>query len=240
MMSMWRRSFVPVLHVAAFVGAMVVGASTAKACDIALALAVDISGSVDADEYNLQIGGLAAALRDGAVADALARAQARVLLVQWTGDSRQIVSVPWTEIHTYKDAQYFADAVDAAPRAWRNFSTAIGAALAFTSAQFGPVSDCKRRVIDVSGDGISNEGIAPETLRSDLWQQGFTVNGLAIEGTAEDLTTYYWEHVIAGENAFVMSANGFSDYAKRIKLKLLREVTNQLSGREIPHRRLPG
>jgi len=236
----WRIWIVPALWVAIQACALPAIARTEKDCDIALALAVDISGSVDSSEYDLQIGGLAQALADGTVADALVSARARVMLVQWTGDSRQAVSVPWTPIRTYEDARTFAKAVRGAPRVWRNFSTAIGAALEFTSAQFGPVSDCKRRVIDVSGDGISNEGIAPKTLRSGLWQRGFTVNGLAIEGTTDDLTTYYWENVIAGENAFVMRANGFEDYAKRIKLKLLREVTNQVSERLAPRAGVPG
>ncbi len=198
-------------------------------CEIALALAIDVSGSVDIDEYDLQIIGLADALRDGAVAEALARAQAQVMLVQWTGNDRQVVSVPWTEISTYEDAIAFADRVEASARAWRNFSTAIGEALAFTKAQFGAGQDCARRVIDLSGDGFSNEGVEPASLRRQFQADGFTVNGLAIEGPDEDLTGYYWENVIAGPNAFVLTANGFEDYAKRIKLKLLREVTAQVS-----------
>ncbi|MDA1287202.1 MAG: DUF1194 domain-containing protein, partial [Proteobacteria bacterium] len=89
--------------------------------------------------------------------------------------------------------------------------------------------DCRRRVIDVSGDGSSNEGTDPASLHRQLWRDGFTVNGLAIEGSEPDMTAYYWENVIAGEKAFVMTANGFADYPARIKLKLLREVTEQVS-----------
>lgn len=199
------------------------------ACDIALALAVDVSGSVDPDEYHLQMKGLADALRDGAVADALVAAQARLILIQWTGDSRQTVSVPWSTVATYPDVEKLALDIETAPRAWRHFSTAIGAALEFTVDQFAGIEDCKRRVIDVSGDGFSNEGVEPQSLRSGLWRAGFTVNALAIENTEDDLTSYYWENVIAGENAFVMTANGFDDYPKRIKQKLLREVTLQVS-----------
>ena len=46
-----------------------------SACDLALALAVDISGSVDPKEYDIQMQGLSAALRDGVVAEALVRAE---------------------------------------------------------------------------------------------------------------------------------------------------------------------
>ncbi len=209
------------------------------ACDIALALAVDISGSVDQEEFRLQMDGLADALRDGTVADALVRAQAQVMLVQWTGDHRQMVAVGWSKIRRFEDAVAFARKVEAAPRNRRNYSTAIGAALEFTVSQFHGVDECKRRVIDVSGDGSSNEGVEPASLRSQLWRDGFTVNALVIEGSEADLTAYFWENVIAGENAFVMTANGFEDYAERIKLKLLREVTDQVSGHLPPFPLVP-
>jgi len=213
-------------------------ATPAIGCDIALALAVDVSGSVDSEEYRIQMHGLADALRDGTVADALVRAKARVMLVEWTGESRQYLSIPWTDIATYDDVVSLANAVDLAPRAWQHFSTAIGSALGYTTALFNGNEGCRRKVIDISGDGASNEGVDPATLRSELWAQSFTVNALVIEGSEPDLTSYFWEHVIAGENAFVMTANGFADYPAKIKLKLLRELTEQVSA--VQPRRQPG
>ena len=204
------------------------GVAAAKGCGIALALAVDVSGSVDDAEYRLQMGGLAQALRDGAVADALVAEQARVALVQWTGRSRQAFVVPWRKIERREDVEALAAEIDRAARVWRHFSTGIGEALAFTANQFLDVPECKRKVIDVSGDGYSNEGLPPEDLRAALAAEGFVVNGLAIEGDAEDLTGYYAANVIAGPNAFVMTANSFADYPHRIRAKLLREVTKQI------------
>jgi Ca-activated chloride channel homolog len=203
--------------------------SATSACQIALALAIDVSGSIDAQEYEVQMQGLSAALRDPTIAEALASADARLSLVQWTGDSRQELSIPWTDIKTVTDSAAFADTIDATPRRWRHFSTAVGSALDFTVKQFGDSENCTRRVIDLSGDGYSNEGIEPSSIRKEIWDAGFTVNGLAIETNEEDLTTYYWENVAIGDKAFVMTANGFDDYPKRIKLKLLREVTQQVS-----------
>jgi len=208
---------------------------TARACQIALALAVDVSGSVDAREYRIQMQGLADGLRHGPVAEALVKARARLLLVQWTGDSRQVVSIPWADIHGFDQLESFALDVETAPRRWWQFSTAIGAALDFTKTQFADQTDCARQVIDVSGDGRSNEGIAPASLQRGFWQDGFTVNALVIKGSEPDLVSYFWENVVAGENAFVISADGFAAYPERIKLKLLREVTQQVSG--LPARR---
>ena len=202
------------------------------ACELALALAVDVSGSVDPKEYRIQMQGLAEGLRDGVVAEALVKAQAEVALVQWTGSSRQILAIPWTKIHTFEDIDRFADLVGATPREWRNFSTAIGEALRFALAEIKQVPGCRRLVIDVSGDGLSNEGIAPHLVLPELRGAGVTVNALVIEGAEDDLTGYFWENVITGEGSFVVSANGFADYAAKMRLKLRRETTIQLSGLE--------
>ena len=201
----------------------------AAACDLALALAVDISGSVDPVEFDIQMQGLAAGLRDGVVAEALVRAEAAVIVIQWTGSSRQDITVPWTRIRSYEDAGALARQIELAPRKWRNFSTAIGEALDFTLAQFDEAPDCKRKVIDVSGDGPSNEGIEPLDMHPALRAANITVNALAIEENEADLTAYFWENLIRGEGAFVVTANRFEDYPDRIRQKLIRETTAQLS-----------
>ncbi len=204
----------------------------AMACDLALALAVDVSGSVDSGEYRIQMDGLAAGLRDPVVSEALVRGQARLLLVQWTGTSRQKVTIPWTRIDSFETLDVFASQVASDPRVWRNFSTAIGEALEMTLTNFSAVSKCKRQLIDISGDGISNEGVEPTEIHSVLRRHGVTVNAIAIEESEPDLTAYFFENVIVGEGAFVVSAAGFEDYPERIRKKLLREVTQQTAGLE--------
>jgi Ca-activated chloride channel family protein len=199
------------------------------ACDLALALAVDVSGSVDPQEYRIQMQGLADALRDGVVSEALVRAEAAVMLVQWTGTSRQEVTLPWTRITSFEDAEALAQQVETAPRAWRNFSTAIGDALEFILMQWPDAPACERQIIDVSGDGVSNEGREPRSLHPQLSALGITVNALAIEESEEDLTGYFYENLIHGEGAFVITANRFEDYPDAIRQKLLREVTAQVS-----------
>lgn len=198
-----------------------------RACDLALLLAVDVSGSVDRDEYRIQMGGLAAALRDGIVADALVSQQAQVALVQWTGASRQRQTIPWTPMLSYADVLRLAERVDGDERVWRNYSTAIGEAVAVSRAAFAEVPHCRRRVIDVSGDGVSNEGIAPATQRAALDADGIVLNALAIETDDTDLTAYFFENLISGPGAFVMTADGFADYPVQIKRKLQRETTKQ-------------
>ena len=199
----------------------------ARGCDLALALAVDVSGSVDSDEFRLQMDGLAAALRDPLVSEALVRAQAQIMLVQWTGATRHQVTIPWTPVTDFTGLAALADKVAADQRIWRNYSTAIGEALAHTLDQFAPVAHCQRRLIDLSGDGMSNEGQDPAAIHARIRAAGVVVNAIAIEESEPDLTAYFFENVIVGEGAFVVSASSFEDYPAKIRKKLLREVTQQ-------------
>ena len=208
-------------------------ARPAAACDLALALAVDVSGSVDSREFGIQMDGLASALRDPVISEALVRAQAQVLLVQWTGATRQRLTLPWTQIDSFEAADRFAAAVENDKRIWRNYSTAIGDALAFTMAQFDGV-ECTRRIIDVSGDGSSNEGRPPDSLHPELKERRITVKTIAIEESEDDLTAYFYENVIVGEGAFVETARKFEDYPDGIRRKLLREVAMQSAGTAAP------
>lgn len=204
-------------------------ASPAAACDLALALAVDVSASISPSEYALQMGGLADALQHPEVADALVHARAAVMLVQWSGQERQHVSIPWTQVASYDDLTRLAAEVRDAPRAWALYSTAIGEALVFTAAEFSTAPQCARHVIDVSGDGSSNEGRLPQLARVPIIDAGVTINALAIESNVRGLTTYFEENVIGGPNAFVERADNYADYPRAIQLKLLREVVKPAS-----------
>ena len=204
-------------------------ATAPRACELALVLAVDVSGSVDSREYDIQMQGLAAALRDGIVVDALIEQEAMVTLIQWTGATRQRRTIPWTQMRSANDVLNLADRIGANKRVWRNYSTAIGEALIKSEEALDAVPQCRRKVIDVSGDGISNEGVLPATRHASLKQQGVVVNALAIETDDDDLTAWFFENLIVGEGAFVITANGFEDYPEQIRRKLQRETTRQLS-----------
>lgn len=209
----------------------------AWACDIALVLAVDVSGSVDNEEFRIQMDGLAEGMRDPAVADALLTAEAAITVLQWTGATRQAVSVPWTQVKTEADLEQLATQIEAVNRKWRNYSTAIGEALEFSRAHFSDGPLCERRVIDISGDGSSNEGPPPNDLRAQFDAEGITVNALVIEGAEPDLTVYFRENVIVGPGAFVITANSYDEYPARMRMKLLREISKPIARQVLPVRR---
>jgi Ca-activated chloride channel family protein len=213
----------------ALLASLLLTAPAAFACDIALMLAVDVSGSVDGREYRIQMDGLAAALTDRSVMSALVASQAQIALMQWTGTGRQTVVINWTKITNTDDVHAFAFEVATVPRIWRDFSTAIGEAMALAVPYFAIVDDCDRLVIDISGDGISNEGQAPHAVWPDLEAAGVTVNAMVIQDTGFDLTEWFESHVITGPGAFAVTANSFDEYPEQIIRKLYRELTTPLS-----------
>ncbi|MEO1533065.1 MAG: DUF1194 domain-containing protein [Pseudomonadota bacterium] len=226
---MRRRQRLAGLAVAAAMALAAPGA--ARACALELILALDVSGSIDRREFGIQTEGLAAAFENSrliAAIEGLPGGMA-VTMTHWSGISRQRVMVPWMVVEEPADAQAFAARVRAAGRAWRNFSTAIGEAImhARDLSATAPVA-CDRRVIDISGDGVSNEGRSPGAASDQLELQGFIINGLVIRGADPDPVEQYVEEVIAGPGAFVEVADGFDDYPRAILKKLLREIDQPL------------
>jgi Ca-activated chloride channel family protein len=96
-------------------------------------------------------------------------------------------------------------------------------------AYFAQVPECGRRVVDISGDGPSNEGRAPHALWDALARANVTVNALVIEEGIPGLTAYFETDVITGPGAFAMTANTFADYPDEIARKLYRELTKAIA-----------
>ena len=179
--------------------------------DLELVLAIDSSGSVDFGESELQMGGIANALRDPEVIEAIEGAAPNgvaVAVIEWSGPGQQLVGVDWTRITDAGTAAALAARIEAMGRGLIG-ETAIGEALRFASdlLAYGPFQGA-RRIIDVSGDGPSNAGGEPEPMRDAAALAGVTINGLAILRENPGLDRYYAEHVIGGPDAFVMIARG--------------------------------
>lgn len=199
----------------------------APACELELILAVDVSGSVNAQEYRLQTEGMAAAFRAPAVARAVAALDGGMIVsvTQWSGISRQALILDWTHLAAPEQLHAFAGRIETMPRRWRSFSTAIGEALLNAEAvSAGAPLRCARRVVDVSGDGVSNEGVSPGPIARRLAAGGHTINGLVIRGADPDPAGHYAREVIAGPGAFVELAEGFADFPRAFLRKLLREL----------------
>ncbi|WP_333816019.1 DUF1194 domain-containing protein [Tabrizicola sp.] len=197
----------------------------ARACETALLLSIDVSGSIDAGDYRLQVEGLAAALSDPEVAEALVAGQVALAVVQWSGVEEQALVLPWQRMLSDPDTARFAARAAAIPRAFQGSDTAVGQAIRFATAQFAAVPDCARRVIDISGDGQENAGFTDARARAEAIAAGLTINAIAIEepGPAIPITTYYRNWIIT-PGGFTVTARGLQDYAETLRRKLLREL----------------
>lgn len=226
------RSRIPWLLRAALLvligGEAVSSAAAEVPVDLELVLAIDSSDSVDRDEYALQIGGLVQAFRDPAVHQAVAAGtlgSIAVTVVEWSGHYQQIVQIPWTRIDGPAAANAFADEIAGLRRTFDEGVTSISGALDFASAQFdGNGFVAARRVIDISSDGVQNQGRRIDLAREAALGRDVTINALVILNEMPDLQEYFGERVIGGFGAFVMVANDYPDYPEAIRRKLLREI----------------
>lgn len=196
----------------------------ANACDTALLLAIDVSGSIDAGEYAIQSQGLAAALIDPDVVAALLQGQVALAVVQWSGSGEQALTQPWRRMLSPDEIARFAETAATLPRRYGS-DTAVGQALDFAVGQFPAVADCTRQVIDISGDGQENAGFTIAAARSHAEAAGIEVNAIAIEdpGQSSPITSFYLKWAVT-RHGFAMTARGLQDYPRAIREKLLREL----------------
>ena len=212
--------------------------------DLELVLAVDVSGSMDADEHALQRQGYVAAFRHAEVIGAVRSGpfgRIAVTYVEWAGPGAQAVVLPWALIDDAGGAAAFAAALSQAPLA-RIRGTSISGALRFTAPLFdGNGFEGTRRVIDVSGDGPNNAGAPVVPARDAALARGITVNGLPIalksagawSLAGPELAAYYRDCVTGGPGSFVLPVSEPDQLAEAIRQKLVLEIAG-LPPRAIP------
>ncbi len=209
-------------------------------CRLALALALDVSSSVNATEDALQRRGLARALlsRDVERAFFIAPQSVALAVYEWSGRYNQKILLDWTMIDTPAALYEAAAALAGSERSTAKFPTALGYALGYGATLFQSAPRCLHKTLDVSGDGKNNEGFGPEEAYNAFPFQDIVVNGLAInaaEFEAEtDLIPYYRNKVLHGPGAFLEIANGFEDFERAMQRKLERELSPPTLGQLSP------
>ena len=217
------------------------------ACRQALALGLDVSGSVDAREYALQRDGLAAALAAPQVAAALLSAgpPVAVMVYEWSAPDDQRVLIPWQRITSDAALTDVIARLSQTTRTPAPTGTGLGAALAYGAGLFRNGPECTLRTLDISGDGKSIAGPEPDSAQVRSTLVGVTVNGLAIGSDdrgpqdtravdVAELSSYFRAHVIHGPEAFVQVAIGYADYEAAMTRKLLREIKVIVLGQTTP------
>ena len=215
------------------------------AVDLQLVLAVDVSRSIDEVEAELQRRGYIEALTNDRVLDAILSGEHKRIAIcytEWAGTHYQMVVIDWSLIDSVGAARRFAEKLAEAPRTSQSW-TAVGAALAFAGQRFENSGYwSKRHVIDISGDGRTNDGPPAELVRDKLVAQGIIINGLPVMmnrtnfGRPPDtgLDKYYEENVIGGPGSFMISAVNFDDFGRAVRTKLIREISGLSASRPTP------
>jgi hypothetical protein len=205
-------------------------------CRLALALALDVSSSVDQIEDGLQRRGLAAALIAPEVEAAFFSSDLSVALAvyEWSGRYNQLIVLNWYLINSPDDLLNAAAIIGQSKRGTDDHPTAIGYALGFGAGLLQRAPTCLFQTIDMAGDGKNNEGFPPRTAYAEFPLVGVTVNGLVIS-TSEfeavvDLSGYYRTEVLHGPGAFLELAQGFDDYERAMRRKLERELQPRTIG----------
>jgi hypothetical protein len=197
--------------------------------DLQLALALDASGSVSQERFELQKQGYAAAFRHPRVLAAIrsgSRQAIAVTMYQWTGPWLQVHAIKWMRIEDEESAFAVASAIESMPRGLFGGGTSISGAIDYAVTLF-PDSPfpAERRVIDISGDGPNNRGRPVQNARDDAVRAGFTINGLPILVLEPQLDLYFENNVIGGPGAFVIAAKNYETFAQAILQKLIVEIS---------------
>jgi Protein of unknown function (DUF1194) len=207
-------------------------AQTGTDCRLALALAVDVSRSIDAVDYAIQTEGMAAALEDADVRAAIFSGDGAVALAVyfWSGSGQQEMVQDWVLLEGPEALDGVIWAVRGARRPEARLPTALGQALVFGSGLMAQAPQCARRVLDVAGDGRNNEGISVATAYERADFTDVVVNALAVGEHEQDVARYFRDEVIRGPGAFVEVAPRQVDYPPAIRRKLLRELSGPTIG----------
>jgi hypothetical protein len=236
----WGRLVLAVLLALAFAGPA--AAAQGEEVDLQLVLAIDVSGSIDDVEAQLQRNGYLKALAHPKVVEAIKSGpigRIAVTYIEWAGDSFQHTVIEWRVIHDEASARAFVSALAETP-ILRERRTSISGAIDYAKARIAESGfKSARRAIDISGDGYNNIGRDVTAARDEAVAAGITINGLPIindrpnpfgRPAIVDLDKYFESNVIGGPGAFVVVAKDFDSFASAILQKLILEISGLTPG----------
>ena len=147
-------------------------AGDAKACSLALVLALDVSQSVNSAEYALQNRGVANAFRDKGVRAALLAYEEPVASIafQWSGAEHQTAITDWTLFSGPGQIDHFANQIEKHGRTMLGQKTAIGSALEFHD-------ECGSECVQVGA-----EMLAAVQAWALIYEEATDGNSVAVEG----------------------------------------------------------
>ena len=225
-------------------------AAAPQQVDLKLVLAVDVSGSIDNDEFTLEREGTADAFADPEVLKAIrggSLGRIAVAMLDFSSPQFDKVVIDWTVIKDKTSAQAFADTIRNTPRT-PGRRTSVSSALELGSLLLESSEKdlvATRRVIDVTGDGPNNDGNPMTDAHDKTIAQGVVVNGLPVmddmaNGYFPELDKYYAGCVTGGRGAFVVVVKSYKDYSAAMRHKLILEISQNETLLKQAEARAPG
>jgi hypothetical protein len=195
--------------------------------DVELVIATDVSPSIDFSEARLQREGVAQAFLNPEVVQAIeagSLGKIGVAAIDFSAREYNRIVVNWMVIHDKVTATAFSETIrKAPPTTGRHTSISDAIELAELLLETNTLEGTKK-VIDISGDGTNNWGRPINVVRDEAVAKRIVINGLPILGSAPELDKYYSNCVIGGPGSFIVVANGFIDFARAIRNKLIQEI----------------
>jgi len=228
---LWKRAAVASAAVATIT---LLPASMAAAAltpvDLELFLSVDVSGSVDGTEFNLQKQGYVQAFQDGAVHAAIESKPNGVAVAfgQW-GEVANTPILGWSLLKTGADADAFATALSGITRLSTG-NTCVACGINAAVAEIQGNNYIGKSIIDVSGDGRDNVAgtAATAAARDAAAALNIKINGLPILGQP-DLLSWYTTNVKTADG-FITPAADYAAFNDAVKLKIEKEILNEVPG----------
>ena len=202
--------------------------------DANIVTGLDLSGSIEAPEAQLQIDGIAMAIRSPQIIAAIQHGQHRRIgfaLFVWA-DGNYPVLASWRVIGSPQEAVAVSEEAAKQLRAIRasDIVVRLGALTDVSSAiDFGagmleaaPFTT-NHRIINIISNGVDNVGEHAYLARNRAVAQGMTINGVAL-GRDRTIYDYFKREVIGGPQAFVLAASDPEHLVEVLARKFTSEI----------------
>lgn len=203
----------------------------ALACRLALALGFDVSRSVDANDYRIQIDGIVGAFFDSEIRRLILDGPQPVAMAvfEWAGQREHLLVADWTILDSPAAIDALAQRILTHERRAHGL-TAVGAALRYGRDLLARAPGCDWQTLDMAGDGQNNQGQEPRALYQSGDFDGITVNGLAIGGHESRILPWFRGNLLHGPGAFAEYTPTHQRFAEAFRRKLIRELSEQVIG----------
>ncbi|MGD1906082.1 MAG: DUF1194 domain-containing protein [Leptolyngbyaceae cyanobacterium] len=237
-----RNVFKAALVVSVGVVVTTVSAIDANAAVLELGLLIDGSGSIEDDDFGLQLAGYKDAFTDpNFFSNIVEKSEFNSIVIgafQFGGPSSSpevVEEIPWTSITNQSEAEAFGNLFNTSVFEKLDGFTPIGAGIdTITESIFNNAFTSDKQIIDISTDGAATSQLKAETAAQAAYVAGIdalNAIGIALDASDEDdlKTLTFDETGVAGSGLF-FEASTFEDFGPAIKTKLGEEI----AGKPVP------